>query len=663
MAMTDRSEGKRVSSITGQALLEQLRQLDESERIEAKRGSRVGESLLETVCAFSNEPGLGGGWLLLGVEKGSDQPGDYVVVGIADPDGLLNDLHTRCANAFNVPVRIQARAEKLAGKTVVVVEVPEMDKANRPIHFHNKPLPKSAWRRSPNGDYRCNDNDLAELYQQRTGQSFDGSVVQVASIEDIDSDALDYYRQARESISPSAEELNFNDEELLESLGGAVRQSGQLLPTVAGILLFGRRPAIRRLFPANRVDYIRVPGKEWIEDPEERFTTLDMRDTLPRLIQRASAAVLDDLPKAFRLPEGSIQRDEHPILPAKVVREAIVNAVMHRNYQRHQPTQLVRYSNRLEMSNPGYSLKAIEQLGEPGSEWRNPVIASVLHEMGLAETKGSGIRVMRRLMEQADLSPPSFDSDRHRDQFAAIYLFHHFLSEDDIRWLGQFQKFGLTMDEQRALIFLRETGRISNADYRDLNRVDTLVASQHLAHLRDLQLVTQVPKGPATYYLPGAALDFSGSSEAPDRSEDDLFTHIDDKDDSAKELSPSSRERDEPLSRESEFLSRESNSLSRESTSLSRESLMQELPASLRVELDQLGQRSRKPDRFRSVLSQLCKLRPYSVRELSIITARNSSYLQHQYLTPMVRERLLKLKFPEEPNRPDQAYLSNETTE
>ena len=90
---------------------------------------------------------------------------------------------------------------------------------------------------------------------------------------------------------------------------------------------------------------------------------------------------------------------------------------------------------------------------------------------------------------------------------------------------------------------------------------------------------------------------------------------------------------------------------------------MQELPASLRVELDQLGQRSRKPDRFRSVLSQLCKLRPYSVRELSIITARNSSYLQHQYLTPMVRERLLKLKFPEEPNRPDQAYLSNETTE
>ncbi|MDR9438095.1 MAG: ATP-binding protein [Halomonas sp.] len=62
-------------------------------------------------------------------------------------------------------------------------------------------------------------------------------------------------------------------------------------------------------------------------------------------------------------------------------------------------------------------------------QWRNPVIASVLHEMGLAETKGSGIRVMCRLMEEAELSPPSFDSDRHNDQFAATYLFHHFLSE------------------------------------------------------------------------------------------------------------------------------------------------------------------------------------------------------------------------------------------
>ncbi|WP_373054235.1 helix-turn-helix domain-containing protein, partial [Thioalkalivibrio sp.] len=65
-----------MSQVTARAILEQLRQLDESDRIEAKRASELGKSVLETVCAFANEPGMGGGWLLLGVEKASDAPGD-----------------------------------------------------------------------------------------------------------------------------------------------------------------------------------------------------------------------------------------------------------------------------------------------------------------------------------------------------------------------------------------------------------------------------------------------------------------------------------------------------------------------------------------------------------------------------------------------------------
>lgn len=638
--------------MTAKALLDQLRQMDESERVEAKRASKVGQSLLETVCAFANEPGLGGGWLLLGVEKASHTPGDYRVVGIDDPDGFLNDLHSRCANTFNIPLRIQARAERVEGKTVILVEVPEAEPACRPIHFHNKPLPRSAWRRSPNGDYRCNQDDLAALYQGRAGQSYDSSAVRGATLDDIDPDALDHYRQAREAMNPAAAELNFSNEELLESLVGAVRESGQLRPTVAGLLLFGRRVALRRLFPANRVDYIRVPGKEWIEDPEDRFTTLDMRDTLPRLIQRASAAVLDDLPRAFQLPEGQVQRDEKPVLPAKVVREAIVNAVMHRNYQRHQPIQLVRYSNRLEVSNPGYSLKAMEHLGEPGSEWRNPVIASVLHEMGLAETKGSGIRVMRRLMEDAGLSPPSFDSDRHRDQFSAIYLFHHFLSESDIEWLGRFRAFGLAEDEQRALIFVRETGRISNADYRDLNRVDTLTSSQRLTHLRDRGLLEQVPKGPATYYVPGNAL----TGQTARHLDGDLFGTLTE---TPEGLPQESRR----LSQELKGLPQESRPLAQESSALSqeadpRQSLLEELPSALRQDIEKLGQRTRDAERLQRIIREICSYRPYLARELATLLGRRQDYLHRHYIAPLVEQGTLRYRYPDEPNRPDQAYIS-----
>ena len=635
-----------MSQVTAQAVLEQLRQLDESDRIEAKRASAIGQSLLETVCALANEPGLGGGWLLLGVVKASETPGDYWVAGIADPDKLLGDLHSKCASVFNVPLRIQARAETLDEGTVILVEVPEVDPASRPIYFANKPLPRSAWRRGPSGDYRCNQDDLAELYQGRSSQSFDASIASGASLDDIDPDAIEYYRDARRAVNPAAEELNFSDDELLEALGAVARKSGQLRPTVAGVLLFGRRGSLRRLFPANRVDYVRIPGKEWIEDPYNRFTTLDLRDTLPRLIQRSTAAVLDDLPRAFRLPEGEIRRGEKTVLPAKVVREAVVNAVMHRNYQHQQPIQLLRYSNRLEVQNPGYSLKALENLGEPGSQWRNPVIASVLHEMGLAETKGSGIRVMRRLMEEAGLSPPSFDSDRHNDQFSATYLFHHFLGEADIEWLGRFRHLGLGEDEQRALIFIRETGRITNSDYRDLNRVDTLAASQRLIHLRDLRLIDQVPRGAATYYVPGKKL--SGLSNGE---EDDLFSGL--------------SQESEALSQESEALSQESEALSQESVGGAseqtyREQLLAELPDELRSELERIGQRSRDPKQIPRLIQALCALRPYGARELAVLLRRRQDYLHRQHIAPLLAENIVRYQFPGEPNRPDQAYIAKE---
>ncbi|WP_027369396.1 ATP-binding protein [Desulfovermiculus halophilus] len=638
-----------MKQVTAQAVLEQLRQIDESDRIEAKRASAIGESLLETVCAFANEPGLGGGWLLLGVVKASDTPGDYRVTGVADPDKLLGDLHSQCAGVFNVPVRIQARAETVDEGTVILVEVPEVDPASRPIYFANKPLPRSAWRRGPSGDYRCNQDDLAELYQGRSSQSFDATIVSDASLDDIDPDAIEYYRDARRAVNPTAEELSFSDDELLEALGAVARKSGQSRPTVAGVLLFGRRGALRRLFPANRVDYVRIPGKEWIEDPHNRFTTLDLRDTLPRLIQRSTAAVLDDLPRAFRLPEGEIRRGEKTVLPTKVVREAVVNAVMHRNYQRQQPIQLLRYSNRLEVQNPGYSLKALENLGEPGSQWRNPVIASVLHEMGLAETKGSGIRVMRRLMEEAGLSPPSFDSDRHNDQFSATYLFHHFLGEADIEWLGRFRHLGLGEDEQRALIFIRETGRITNSDYRDLNRVDTLAASQRLIHLRDLMLIDQVPRGAATYYVPGKEL--SGLSNGE---EGILFSGL--------------SQESEALSQESEALSQESEALSQESgggasEQTYREQLLAELPDELRSELERIGQRSRDPQQIPRLIQALCALRPYGASELAVLLKRRRDYLHRQHIAPLLAENLVRYRFPGEPNRPDQAYMATKEQE
>lgn len=114
---------------TAQDLLTELNASDESARIEAKRAREMGKSILETVIAFANEPGLGGGYLLLGVDWAVNEKGDvrYWPEGVPDPDKLQRDLATMCASTLNVVLRPEIAVERLDERTVIVVFVPEAD--------------------------------------------------------------------------------------------------------------------------------------------------------------------------------------------------------------------------------------------------------------------------------------------------------------------------------------------------------------------------------------------------------------------------------------------------------------------------------------------------------------------------------------------------------
>ncbi|MCZ4263379.1 putative DNA binding domain-containing protein, partial [Limimaricola sp. G21655-S1] len=82
--------------------------LDECPRIEAKRGSDIGSSVMQSICAFANEPGLGGGYLLLGVNEPDDTHDTFSVCGVNHSDQLLNTLQTNCRDQFEQPIPVQA---------------------------------------------------------------------------------------------------------------------------------------------------------------------------------------------------------------------------------------------------------------------------------------------------------------------------------------------------------------------------------------------------------------------------------------------------------------------------------------------------------------------------------------------------------------------------
>ena len=309
-------------------------------------------------------------------------------------------------------------------------------------------------------------------------------VVPGARMDDLDPQAIAVYRRSRAAVNPSAEELSYPDIEMLEALGMVSRVSLMTYPTLAGLVLFGKALSLRRLLPAIRVDYIRVAWNEWVEDPEDRYaTSIEFLKPLLIALPQIEASIIDDLPKGFQLPEGALQSKQEPVVSRKVVREALANAVMHRDYLQHHPTQVIRYGNRIELNNAGRSLKDPGQLGFSGSFLRNPVIAAVMHDLNMAEAKGTGIRAIKGFAQKAGLAPPEFNSDRQTNQFTLKIFLHTLMTEAEHRWL-QTLKVEANSDEAKVLLYARSTGSVDNSTCRNLCGLDTLSSSMLLRKLR-----------------------------------------------------------------------------------------------------------------------------------------------------------------------------------
>ena len=499
-------------------LIEQLNEVDEPTSIEAKRAADgIGKSSLETVSAFSNEPHLGGGVLLFGV---SEVGGKFVITGVANPGKTASDFATQCAQAFNRAVRPHIWQESIKGKVVVAAAIPEVSVAEKPIFIKSKGMHHGAFRRIGGTDQRCTEDDLRILLGAGSAEPHEDSLVAGASMDDLDPQVIQAYRRGLLSANPATELRDVSDQALVQSMGGGRMTGGTLAPTVAGILLFGSTIALRRLFPAIRVDYIRVAGTEWVPDASRPYDCLEIRAPLLVAFRKAYTAVLEDLVRSFSLEPGSPARKEVPKIPESVVREVLANALVHRSYRVPSAIQVIRFNDRIEVRNPGHSLVEEDQLGQPGSLTRNPRIADVLREMHLAENKGTGIAAMRRAMKRAGLTPPMFESNRHVDRFVATLWLHNLLRPEETSWLEGLTSFELSDVQAQALVLARRAGQVRNSTLRDLTDLDPIEARRVLRGLRTAELLEMRGERGGAYYVLGprsrAAAD-RGMLEAADR--------------------------------------------------------------------------------------------------------------------------------------------------
>lgn len=656
---------------TAKELFAELNSFDENRRIEAKSASAVGKSMMETVCAFANEPGLCGGYLLLGAKRtgiAEDGRPIYEPENIENTDKIQSDFVAMCNSMFNVRIRPIINVEEYLGKTVIVVKIEEFPESQKPAYFAKRGLPEGAFRRIGPSDEKCSEDDMYLFYQ--SADTYDSCIVDDADLDDIDENALNFYRKLRKEVNPDAEELTLNDVDLLRALGAIKKnkQGGYDL-TYTGLLVFGKQMSLRRLVPSFRVDYIRISGNQWLADGDNRFEqTIDMRGPLILMVNKACSAVMDDLPKGFELKKDSMQASTPAILPNKVLREAIVNSYIHRSNRVNQPIQIIRYSNRIEIHNPGYSLKPQDDWGEPGSMLRNPRISEIFHDTNLAETKGTGIGAMRRLMKEAGLMPPTFESNHEANKFTARLLLHHFLSKENMEWLAQYAEFGLVNEQKLALVFVREVGAIDNATYRQLDSSITHARARLEIHkLCDLGFLEKKGQGRNTYYIRTSKVVSLGERLRP-QDERLLPQHG-----TLGEKIPPQGERyhgkhgtlgeryqgeNERYQAFEERYQGEVGTFGERYQGVNREELLLLLPDDIKNRIDEVGKRVPK-DILNKLVVDMCSIVPLSMDDLSVLLHRNSKSFKNKNIKVLLETKQLFYWIPEMINHPQQKYIAD----
>ena len=669
---------------TAKELFAELNSFDENRRIEAKSASAVGKSMMETVCAFANEPGLCGGYLLLGAKRtgmAEDSRPVYEPENIENTDKVQSDFVAMCNSMFNVRIRPIINVEEYLGKTVIVVKIEELPESQKPAYFAKRGLPEGAFRRIGPSDEKCSEEDMYLFYQ--SADTYDSCIVDDADLDDIDENALNFYRKLRKEVNPDAEELTLDDVDLLRALGAIKKnkQGGYDL-TYTGLLVFGKQMSLRRLVPSFRVDYIRISGNQWLSDGDNRFEqTIDMRGPLILMVNKACSAVMDDLPKGFELKKDSMQASTPAILPNKVLREAIVNSYIHRSNRVNQPIQIIRYSNRIEIHNPGYSLKPQDDWGEPGSMLRNPRISEIFHDTNLAETKGTGIGAMRRLMKEAGLMPPTFESNHEANKFTARLLLHHFLSKENMEWLAQYAEFGLMNEQKLALVFVREVGAIDNTTYRQLDSSITHARVRLEIHkLCDLGFIEKKGQGRNTYYIRTSKV-VSLGERLPSQDERLLPQHstlgerLPPQDErllpqhstlgerlppQGERLLPQHGTLGERYQGENERYQGKLGTFEEECMLKPREELVRELSKELQERVNNIGSRASR-ETVCQLLIDLCAFKPYNYEELASILQRSPKALKDKYLKPLRLANKLFYWIPEMINHPLQKYVADPT--
>lgn len=483
---------------------------NESRHLEFKRVSgKMVHKAIETICAFANADG---GILVLGLADRKEFQGYARLFGVEENpeafDELLRKLVTEIQPALS-DIRVQRLATTLhngANKGqqghLLMISVARSQQVHSVVNG-------GTYIRMDAGNRMMSAPEVTELSYRRGERSATSEPVAVA-LERLKTAAWQRYLQGRGSLTGSFENQ-------LLRIGLASDASGAVMPLRAAVLLFAEEPGSLLAAHNSRAD-VRVmvyDGKAVTSDatPNLRKPAKTIRGPLIDQIDAAVRLVLDELAQGLTLSSSGFKTLH--AYPERVVKEAIVNAVVHRDYRLNRDIFVRIFDDRIEVESPGTLPGNITpiNIAKAGSKARNPLIASNLREFPIAPNidAGEGVRMMFAEMAQAELYPPQYRQNADTAvESVTVTLFN--LKRPSV-W-----------DEVSD--WLDRHGAITNADLVQIAKVDTLKSSKMLTGWREQGLLEALPgrgKRNMAYSKPSQAdANLSLLSESEDNKSDNL---------------------------------------------------------------------------------------------------------------------------------------------
>lgn len=429
------------------------------------------KKVAQIVTAFYNSRG---GKIILGVDD-NRKP-----IGLKEPQKQEHKFTQIIRHWCKLDKEPKIGFVKYKNKDFIVINCPKGK--DSPYFARGEHVPRV---RIGSSNMPANKEEIARLYREGSSKSQDIFLVENASLDDLDMGKIKkYFRESK--LTEQLKGKHFHD--LLKKENFVTEKDGALTPTIAGIVLFGKHPSVEMPCTILRADrYKGLDITMWVDRS-------DFEGDAFKLIDDAEKFMLKNIRTAYT-PKGfkTEIKTEYPI---EALKEAIINATVHRDYHIQESILLKMFDDRIEIWNPGELLRplTITQLNDlsyrPKS--RNRTITNVFSKRKLMDKRGTGILRMDKFCDEWKLPRPEFKEQT--GYFGIIFRNpNYYTKSPEI-------KVELNERQKKAVEYVKGKGRITTKDYAKLCLCSERAALMDLTDLVSKHVMIRKGKGRATYY-------------------------------------------------------------------------------------------------------------------------------------------------------------------